>query len=314
MSAQTSDLDLLIEDLLLLCGNFIEPAADGSVYQSSASWYQSGKTNDLWQVDVAIMNNVLFIPNQRRSFIFNNSDYNNLRLINGDDMAELPTAIGGDTDVVIEGEALGDTFDFRAFEGLGQDAVYHPYLQAGVGLPKGFELKVRYSPKIEINDSNFEILGFGLQSNLNTLFGLDDVGNEEEGKKAFADFSALVSYSNFKVDFLFDAFELPGAVINRTIIDADSWLFQLVVSKEIKNFELFYATGFTTSKFDYTLGGEQSLLLDALNEALIRLNNAQTDLKFDLGFNYNFKRLTLNNTFSFGKFANYNLGVYYTIN
>ena len=178
---------------------------------------------------------------------------------------------------------------------------------------KGFELKVRYSPKIEINESNFEILGFGLQSNLNELFGATNVSEEEE-KKAFADFSALISYSNFKVDFLFDPFELPGAVINRTIIDADSWLFQLVVSKEIKNFEVFYATGFTSSKFNYELGGEDSLFLDALNQALVQLDNAQTDLKFDLGFNYNFKRLTLNNTFSFGKFANYNLGLFYTIN
>ena len=305
--AQT-EVDLLLQDMLLLSDKFIQPAADGSVYQSSAGWYQSGKTNKLWQVDVTLMNNVLFIPQKRRSFLFNNSDYNQLRLINGDEATQIPTAIGGDTSVVIQGEVLGDTFDFRAFEGLGQDAVYHPFFQAAVGLPKGFELKVRYAPKIEINESNFEILGIGLQSSLNELF------KNTEDEQQLLDVSVLVSYATFKVDFQFEEFELPGAKINSTVIDANSMLFQLVASKQWNNFEAFYAMGYTNTSFNYELGGESSLFLTALNKSLETLDNNQTDLKFDLGFNYNFKRLSLNNTFSFGKFANYNLGIYYTIN
>jgi hypothetical protein len=297
--------------MLVLSSDFIQPAADGSVYQAAASWYKSGATNALWEVDFAVMNNVLFIPQKRRDFVFQNTDYQNLYLQNGEAAAVLPTAIGGDTNVVIAGTALGESFDFRAFEGLGQDAVYHPYAQAAVGLPKGFELKVRYAPKIEINDSNFQILGLGLQSNLNALFG------EHKNEKDLAmplQVSALVAYANFKVDFLFDPFELPGASINSTIIAANTWLFQVVASKKIKRFDLFYALGFTRSAFEYELGGEKTLFLEALNAALTSLDTVQSDLKFDLGFNYNLNKFTLNNTFSFGKFANYNLGIYYTIN
>ncbi|NQY05962.1 MAG: hypothetical protein HRT68_07095, partial [Flavobacteriaceae bacterium] len=231
-------------------------------------------------------------------------------LVCGEPIADIPTAIGGDTAIIIKGEAFGDSFDFQAFDGLGQDAVYHPYLQASVGLPKGFEFKVRYSPKIEIDNSNFEILGLGIQSNLNALFKSEDGDSERQ----FLDFSALISYSKFEVDFIFDPFELPGAVIDRTIIDANSWLVQLIASKQINRFELFYAMGYTNTTFNYELGGEQSLFLDALNQSLTTLDNGQVDLKFDFGFNYNFKKITLNNTFSFGKFANYNLGIYYTIN
>ena len=189
-SFSQSDLTLLIEDMLLLSGNFVQPAADGSVYQSSSSWYRSGKTNEKWQVDVAIMNNVLFIPQKRRTFQFNEAEYNILRLVSGEPIADIPTAIGGDTAIIIKGEAFGDSFDFQAFDGLGQDAVYHPYLQASVGLPKGFEFKVRYSPKIEIDNSNFEILGLGIQSNLNALFKSEDGDSERQ----FLDFSALISY------------------------------------------------------------------------------------------------------------------------
>ena len=59
--------------------------------------------------------------------------------------------------------------------------------------------------------------------------------------------AVLASYSVFNLDLFFDEVSIepvdpetgsePLTTINAIVIDADSWLFQLIASKKVKNFE-----------------------------------------------------------------------------
>ena len=52
-----------------------------------------------------------------------------------------------------------EAYEWQAFEGIKQNIVTHPYLQASIGFWKETDLTLRYSPKVTINTSTYDIFG-----------------------------------------------------------------------------------------------------------------------------------------------------------
>lgn len=311
------DASEVLSDVVLLSKGFVTPAADASVYQSSSAWYSSAKSVGKFKVDFSIHANVLPIPNKQKKFTVANTDFQKLEIRGGAQSASIPSALGGDTKTFFDFKIGGEDYEMQAFEGVNESFLAHPYLQASVGLWKETDVSFRYSPKVKIDVSDYQIIGGAIKHNLTQY-------TRKEGSDKSLEVAVLLSYSKFDLDLFFDEFKLeatnplpgstPLAVINSIIVDADSWLFQFIASKEYRKFEFSGSLGLTRNNFKYELGGNQGIFLDAFNDALVALDeDNKMGFKGDVGVNYHFKRFYISSMVSIGKFANCNLALHYKI-
>jgi len=301
--SQFDDVSTIAGDLVLLSDQYVSPAAEAAVYQSSGGWYTSAKKKDLWDLEVSLQGNLLFIPNRSSDFLIDESQLNNIRIQGSETSALTPTALGGDQTVVLEGSIDGDVFEFDSPEGLNQSYLRHAQIQASLGLWKGTSVIGRISPKIRIKNTYYELLGFGLQHNLSQwIRSLND--------SSFS-FAGLVTYSNFTVSDTFTAVTLPVGVLKSVNVDGESFAFSLLASNEIGDFTISGAIGLATSDFEYAIGGQGDLVLTTLNQALNTLDASRSNFKADLGVDYRIVRFSVNTMLTFGSYSNLILGVNY---
>jgi len=311
------DASAVLSDVVLLSKGFVTPAAQASVYQSSSAWYSSAKSVGKFKVDFSIHANVLPIPNKQKSFKVGNEDFQIMEIRGGEQSSSVPTALGGDTKTFFDFKIAGQDYEMQAFEGVDESFLVHPYVQASVGLWKETDISFRYSPKVKIDVSDYQILGGAIKHNLTQYL-------RKEGDDESLEVAVLLSYSKFDLDLYFDEFKLeatnpqpgsvPLAVINSIIVDADSWLFQFIASKKYRKFEFSGSLGLTRSNFKYELGGDEGLFLDLFNAALVTLDeDNKMGLKGDVGLNYHFSKFYISSMVSVGEFANCNIALHYKI-
>ena len=303
-----SDQDLLVEDMLLIADNFGTPAAEAAAIQSSAGWFSSARDLGEWKVEISVHGNAVFIPGSKQTKLASNKDFNILN-IQGSTNALLPTVFGGDTDVVFEGELIGQEFSFDAIDGLNKEVVIHPFPQVTVGLPYGTEVALRFVPRVTINDVGVSTSGIGLKHNFAQYFKYSRPDDFQV--------AAVVTYSNINIDYEYTPIEISASgskvlELNRIDVKADIWLLQGLVSKLYGDFEVFGAMGVTSSNFDYSMGGGGSLL-PTLNDELGALGGNDVKFKADLGFNYYIGNFKISSAFTAGSFFNANLGLHYKI-
>ena len=310
------DVTNAILDMLYISSKYVSPAASASAYQSSSSWYSSAETIGKFKVDVSLHFNVLPIPDKQKNFTINNSELITME-VRGSQSAEIPTALGGDTSTFFDFFIEDEAYEWQAFEGVKQNVVAHPYLQASIGLWKETDITFRYSPKVTIETSSYEIFGAAVKHNFTQYFR----NNEPDAKPI--ELAVLASYSIFNLNLYFDEVAIkpvdpdpgtePLTTINSIIIDANSWLFQLIASKKINKFELTGAIGFTKNDFNYRLGGDEGLFLDLFNELLSLLDENKSEFKGDIGVNYYFNKFHISSMVTIGKFPNINIALHYKI-
>lgn len=304
--AQIEDLVGVTQDLVFLSEQYVTPAAEAAVYQSSGGWYTSAKAKDLWDFEFSLQGNMLFVNSKYDSFLIDESQLYNLTIQGDETTAYSPTALGGDDFVPLEGHIGDYTFEFDSPEGLNESNVKHAQLQVAMGLWKGTTVIVRYSPEIKIKKTDYQILGFGLQHNLNQWF-------QKSNAEPTFNLAALVSYSNYSVSNTFSAVSTPLGSLNTISVDGKSWAFNLLASKEFSNWTISSALGLTSSSFEYTMGGEGEGLLETLNSALENLADSKSMFKADLGVDYRFHDFSFNSMITFGKFNNLIVGINYNI-
>ncbi len=310
------DVTNAILDMLYISSKYVSPAASASAYQSSSSWYSSAESVGKFKVDVSVHFNVLPIPDKQKNFSINNSELITMK-VRGSQSADIPTALGGDTSTFFDFNIEDEAYEWQAFEGVKQDVVAHPYLQASIGLWKETDVTFRYSPKITIETSSYEIFGAAVKHNVTQYFR-----NKEIDARPI-ELAVLASYSKFDLNLFFDEVEIkpvdsdsetePLTTINSIVIDANSWLFQLIASKKINKFELTGAVGFTKNDFNYRLGGDEGLFLDLFNELLSLLDENKNEFKGDVGANYYFNKFHISSMVTVGKFPNINIALHYKI-
>lgn len=236
--------------------------------------------------------------------------------IRGAETADIPTAFGGASDVVFQGEVLVREFEFHAIDGVGRNILPHPVLQASVGVPFGTELFIRFFPRTTIENIKFSTYSLGLKHNLNQHFFYP--------KPRDTQFAALVAFSRYDVNYSFTPvlieYELWQGETELLLemqdmeVGADLWLFQLITSKSFldSDLEIFGAAGLTTSTFNYFVGGG-GLALNEMNAGLQTLNDDDMVVKVDLGVAFEAGRFLLSSMITVGTFSNVNLGVHYRL-
>lgn len=303
--SQNQDLNDVAGDLIFLTGQYVEPAAQATIYQASSGWFKNAKALNLWEVDLSLQVNALFLPKNKQNFNISEPNLVNLSIQGNQTNASIPTALGGESNVVLEGSINGDAIEIDAPEGLDQSVFNYFQFQAALGLWKGTTFITRYSPRIKINKTYYQVYGFGLQHNISQW--IPSIDNDK------FNIAALVSYSKYNVSDEFSPANLVLGTINAINVEGNSFLFSVLASKTIKKFDFTAAIGITESDFTYQIGGDGELLLLVLNTALETLEGNETNFKGDLGVNYNFNKFSINSNISFGAFTNLVLGFNYKL-
>ena len=311
VQAQFNDIPIIRNDLIFLTEQYISPAAEASVYQASSGWYTNFTPKDKFDIEISVQYNSLFIPKKSKTFFVNenNGTLQNIAVQGSATTAEIPTALGGDDVVVLEGHIGDETFEFDAPEGIGQESVKHGQIQVTIGLWEQTNLIFRYAPNININDVKYTSFGLGVAHNLNQWI--------KPLRESSFNFGTLITYSSFSVEDEFNEADLILATINAIEVEGQSFSFNLVGSRSIKQFDFSAALGLTSTKFEYKVGGSNKLddfdVVGYLNEPLESLNDSEINFKADLNVNYCIKDFSINTMLTFGQYANLNMGISYNI-
>lgn len=302
---QLDDVADIAQDLVFLADQYVSPAADASAYQFSSGWYTSAKRKDLWDLEISIQGNLLLIPNRAKSFVFSESALRNLSIKGEQTSASTPTALGGTDIIVLEGTLGVDTFEFDSPQGIDETHVKHAQIQASLGLWNGTSLIGRFSPRIQINKTYYQIVGFGVQHNLSQWFS--------RTRDSSFNLAGLFSYSFYTVGDKFTPVSLPIGELSSVIVDGQSLMFNVIASKQIDKFNFSAAIGVTSSRFEYEVGGTGDLVINTLNQALGALNERKSNFKADIGLDYRLGDFSINSMLTFGSYANLLFGLNYNL-
>ncbi len=306
----------LLDDALFVSDQYLSPAADAAIYQSSSAWVATPQKPELWDFTIGVHTNVFFVPKDDRSFTVSNSDFSFFSLENGS-VATLPTALGNDDKSYLTGEIDDDgnisPVRMRAPEGIDSETIVYPYLQGSVGLVYGTELVVKYSTRVKLKKGYYQVYGAGLKHNISQYFA------SAESKGIY--FSALAAYSHEEISFSFLDTETQYGNLGLNEITGlvDTWQFQANASKKWKNFELMSAVIANTSHIKYEVGGPKGEIESVLpvqyiiNEKLREIYKTTTNVLGEVSGRYQFGKFYVQTAIAFGKFVNANLAVQYEI-
>ncbi|UGS24372.1 DUF6588 family protein [Flavobacterium channae] len=308
--AQTlnEQIGYLLADALFYSDKYITPATDAAVYQASSSWMNSAKKKEKWKFDLGIHVNTFIVPKKDREFQISNDDFQFFQIENAE-TAVVPSTLGNDNQVYLVGDLDGQEVRFKTPEGINQEVVVYPYLQASLGLPYGFELVGRYSTRTKLKKGDYQVYGFGLKHNFSQYF------KKLEEKKINISFLTVYSNEEIRFDFL----DVQTATFGNLGLDSfsskiNTFHFQLAFSKEIKDFEIIgsFITNVSNFNFEvYSDSSEPSLFLDPINQIIPQLEETKWNAMGEISGRYQISKIYLQSSIAFGKFVNANLGVQY---
>jgi len=309
-NAQT-DLDKLRNDIVNFTYGYVDPAADLAVNIAQSNWTNSAKVNKQWKVSFSLAGNYIFVGNDNKTVTLNNSDLEILTIVGGQPSAEVPTILGGYTDVQLEGNV--DLLDngtvshlqFYAPNGMGSKTIASYAIQANMGLGYNTDLFLRYVPETKIDEVINKGYGFGLKHNVSRWF------KGFEAKKI--DLALFISYAKFNIsnDIIFN---IPGEQIDRSVADGSTINYQILASKGINdtfaiNFNFAYLINSYTPSFE----GTGALLLPILNDGLAKDAKKVSSIKIDLGASYKYRNFDFYTSFAYSSFPNISLGINYNL-
>lgn len=300
----------LIDDALFYSDKYITPATDAAIYQASSGWIATPRKRELWDVTIGVHTNIFFTPNRDRTFVINNSDLSFFTLENGTS-ATVPTAVGNKDQVYLTGQ-LGDSeVRLKTPQGINRDVVAYPYLQGSVALWYGTELIAKYSPKVKLKRSNYQVYGVGLKHNISQYF-------KSLEEKNFS-LSVLAAYSREDVNVEFLNVQTDYGTLGIDAINGlvDTWQFQLNGAKAWGNFELMGGFIANTSNIEYRVSGERGSiedllpLQDVLNKRLEEIYKTRVNYIGEVSATYKIGKFNVQSILAFGKFVNTNLSLQY---
>jgi hypothetical protein len=193
LNAQIDNIDFLkagAEDGATIAEAYILPWANAFGACINGNWYNTAKPHKFGGFDINIGASIGFVPSSANTFDVSKIG---LKTFTGTGLA--PTVSGANT----EGPTLtGPTVSgippvtFKTPPGTDWGYLAAATLQAGIGLPFGSEVKLRYVPKVPIGDGNISSWGVGLLHSLMQYIP----GN----KTLPVDFSVFGGYNKLKVN------------------------------------------------------------------------------------------------------------------
>ena len=276
-SSAQDDIDQLlkesVEDGKKLIGAYVDPFMKSVSLSMNQGWYNTAKPHKVAGVDLTITVNAMSIPDEE--LLFNPSKLN-LQQIELDptspDAPNAPTMLGADRAPVFRlKNDPASTFAGPAgidLEGnVGSNRIPVPMAHLGFGLPKNTDIKIRFTPSINLGDEGtLKIFGIGV---------MHDIKQWIPGIKLLpVDISGFVGYTKFELETKMD----PNNAQNADqvgIFTMNATTVQGLVSKKISVVTFYGGMGYNIANSNIALKGSYDLDGDNVKES-----KNPVDLKF----------------------------------
>ncbi len=274
-----------IKDANTYANEYLRPFGESEIYNQSRGWYSTARAHKRFGFDISASVQFAAIPAAKESFVFNNADYTTFKLNSGTSAA-LPTLMGGNTSTQINVSTTANgqnvTARFTAPKGIGDEfkknisfvplATPLPVLQAGLGLGKHTDLKVRYFPKTSFSDVEIGVFGLAVQHEFSDylpfikkvpflhLAGVAGYTSTTANYKPVFGSSSAVQSSNASANYKISAFTLQG-----------------IASVKFSLLEVYTAVGFSSGKSTIDMAGDYTITYDRTPPATGKETVKQTD-------------------------------------
>lgn len=274
-----------VNDAANLLKGYLEPIPTGFGYGLNGGWYSTAKAHKMFGFDIKVIANASLVPTSGETFTFNEADYTSIKLDggNGSSSAELPTIFGSrklaDRPLLEFNSGTSDAISTSSLPGsglkeaIGFNAVPSAMVQIGVGLFKNTDLKIRFIPKLSVDDYEFSTFGVGVMHDLKQWVPFVN--------KLPFDVSALLAWNSVKSKFILDS-DLNQALEFNT----NTSLYQIVASKKLSILTLFGGVGVSSFNSDanvlgtYTTSESNTTYIDP-----VALNYSGSSFVGNLGLN-----------------------------
>ena len=252
------DLESILEggtgDAQTLLQGYVTPFAKGFGNGINGGWYTTAKSHKFLGIDFAVIVNAAMVPSEGETFTFNNADYTNIKLDDkSTSSAELPTIFGSqklEDRPLLEFTDNSGTISTSALPGsglkesLGYNVVPSAMVQAGVGLFKNTDLKIRFVPKQSADEYEFSTFGIGVMHDIKQWIPFV--------KRLPFDVSILAAWNDVKSKIYMDPTNEPTQALE---INTKTTMFQLLASKKLAIFTLYGGIGTTSYTTDVNMLG-----------------------------------------------------------
>jgi len=247
-------LEESVEDGRKLIGAYVSPFMNSVSLGLNQGWYNTAKPHKVAGVDLTITANAMTIPQSDLFFDVNKLGLEVIELDqSSQDYPLAPTVLGPDNAPTFSytDSETGETITYTGpggfdLEGeLGKNWVPVPMAHLGFGLPKGTDVKLRFTPTIDLGEeSTLKIFGIGI---------MHDVKQWIPGIKLLPfDLSGFVGYTKFKMEAYFDPESNPD---QRGIFEMNATTVQGVVSKKFSVLTLYGGVGYNIAKSNLAMKG-----------------------------------------------------------
>jgi hypothetical protein len=255
---------------------YVDPFMNSVSLGLNQGWYNTAKAHKIGGIDLTITANAMTIP---KSDLFFDVTKLGLDVVDldpsSDDYPLAPTVVGPDRGPTFsytdENTGIKETWTapggLDLEENVGRNWVPVPMANLGIGLPKGTDLKLRFTPAIDLGDDrSLKIFGFGI---------MHDVKQWIPGIKLLPfDLSGFVGYTKFKMEAYFDREGYPD---QRGLFEMNATTIQGLISKKFSVITLYGGMGYNIAKSNLAMKGTY----DVNEDGQISANERDPlDLKF----------------------------------
>ncbi|MEZ4792974.1 MAG: DUF6588 family protein [Gelidibacter sp.] len=250
--AQENINDLLtagINDAKRFSTDYLAPASEGLAFGINNGWFNNAKAPKKYGFEIALMGNVSFIKDKKKSFQMNVADYENIRFEDNSPSKYVATALGhNDPDITIY-----ITYDDPIFgnqevpltlpTGIGSENINlipTAFLQASFSPFKGTQLKARFFPKVETDDVKAGFYGLGIQQEFTSWLPAEKI--------VPVAISGLIAYTHLNGSYNFTDGEYVEGENQQIDTRINTLLFELLVGTKLKVINFYGGIGYMDGK------------------------------------------------------------------
>lgn len=308
-SVAQDDIDQLMEESIddgrKLINAYVSPFMNSLSLGLNQGWYNTAKAHKIAGIDLTITANAMTIP---KSDLFYDASKLGLQVVELDNSTPgypmAPTIFGPETEPTFsytdESTGLTETFlgpgGLDLEKNLGRNWVPVPMANLGIGLPKGTDLKLRFTPNIDLgDDSSLKIFGVGI---------MHDIKQWIPGIKLLPfDLSGFVGYTKLKLESYFDPQNNPDQM---GLFELNATTVQGVISKKFSVLTLYGGLGYNIAKSNLAMKGTYDIndngQADANEVDPLDLKFSASGLRTTAGFRVKLAVLTLHADYTLQKY------------
>jgi hypothetical protein len=235
-------------DANYLVTGYASPAIKAFAGGLSQGWYNTADTHKFFGADLTISIGFVGPPSADKKFEVDNSKMTELQLDGtASGKGNIPTFFGSS-------KATNQTLSLKSNSlikydvpsGIGISRIPVPVANLGISLPKGFDLKFRYIPTINLGDAgSLGLWGVAVQH---------DIKQHIPGVKALPfSLALLVGYTKFTSTMVFD--DTDPNNIQEGDFDVSSTTMQVLISKKISVLTIYGGVGYDIAKGSLAMKG-----------------------------------------------------------